>query len=135
MTVILIGLFFTFLFIVNLVGLNFQVILYICSLCFLFQFQHILSILAIRKKNSVYAKCLAILTLIKTVITLLVKLMNDKIFYRLPLAIFVILALSFILQVNITLPKSFKLEKVLLERAEIQKKLDIKIRPAVVVIS
>ena len=141
--IILIGLSFTFPVIVSLVDMNFRVIFYICSLCFLFQSQHILNLLAIRRKNFIYAKCSVILTLIKTIITLIIMwnfrlsleyfsrslrhlFVDDKHLYQLYWVTFVISSLSFLLQVNITLPRSFMLEKLLLERSETQRKMSLK---------
>jgi len=143
---ILIGLSFTFPVIVSLVDLNFRVTFYICSLCFFFQSQHILNLLAIRRKNFIYAKCSTILTLIKTIITLII-MVNfrvsleylssfirnqfvyyniDRLIYQLHWVAFVIPSLVFFLQVNITLPGSFMLENLLLERSKAQRKVSLK---------
>jgi len=114
---------------------------YTCSGCLLFQSQHILNILAIQKKNSSYANYSMILTSIKTVISLITmmnfsssinylserdKPMDDRFLRQLSLVIFVISVLSFISQVLVTLPRSYMLEKLLSERAETQRKLDLK---------
>jgi len=147
MMIILIGLLCTPFLLMGIISLFFgelQTLFNICLLCLLFQSQHFLIILAIQKKNSSYANYSVMLTLIKTAISLISTVVNfrtsvdylsnprrnqpmdDRFLYQLSLAIFVVSIFSFISQVLVTLPRSYTLEKLLSERAEIQGKLDLK---------